>query len=100
MATRARRNKIKVDNLKFALRRDPKKLGEDLLLIFADVHVVWWQASRVGAETMFNDDIELEGAKCGIDLRSGGKLSQSRTRSYLWYSMYKGAIVSCKSFKK
>jgi len=32
-ATHARRNKIKVDDFKFALRRDPKKLGrvEELL---------------------------------------------------------------------
>ncbi|KAL7273690.1 Transcription initiation factor TFIID subunit 13 [Rhizina undulata] len=35
MALQARRNKIKVDDFKFALRRDPKKLGrvEELLVM-------------------------------------------------------------------
>lgn len=35
MASQARRNKIKVDDFKFALRRDPRKLGrvEELLVM-------------------------------------------------------------------
>ena len=38
MATHARRNKIKVDDFKFALRRDPKKLGRvEELLVMAKV---------------------------------------------------------------
>ena len=54
MAAHARRNKIKVDDFKFVLRKDPKKLGrvEELLLM-----------SKVISEArkQFNDDIE--GAK-------------------------------------
>ncbi|KAF8430196.1 transcription initiation factor IID, 18kDa subunit [Tirmania nivea] len=54
MATHARRNKIKVDDFKFALRRDPKKLGrvEELLLMSKVI---------ADARKQFNDDIE--GAK-------------------------------------
>lgn len=38
MASQARRNKIKVDDFKFALRRDPKKLGRvEELLVMAKV---------------------------------------------------------------
>ncbi|KAF8474995.1 transcription initiation factor IID, 18kDa subunit [Kalaharituber pfeilii] len=54
MATHARRNKIKVDDFKFALRRDPKKLGrvEELLLM-----------SKVIAEARKQFDDNVEGVK-------------------------------------
>lgn len=53
MATHARRNKIKVDDFKFALRRDPKKLGrvEELLLMSKVI---------ADARKQFNDDIEAK----------------------------------------
>lgn len=39
MATHARRNKIKVDDFKFALRRDQRKLGrvEELLVLSKEI---------------------------------------------------------------
>lgn len=51
MATHARRNKIKVDDFKFALRKDPKKLGrvEELLLMTKVI---------ADARKQFNDEIE------------------------------------------
>ena len=54
MASQARRNKIKVDDFKYALRHDPKKLGrvEELL-----------QMSKVIAEARKQFDDKPEGEK-------------------------------------
>lgn len=53
MASQARRNKIKVDDFKFALRRDSKKLGRvEELLVMAKV--------IADARKQFDDKQEVE----------------------------------------
>lgn len=52
VATHAKRNKIKVDDFKFALRRDPKKLGrvEELLSMNKFIHDVRKQIKDDGGK--------------------------------------------------